>query len=386
MSKVYELSNEELLAIARLCQQEQGTAVGAAAEASLMCNRFEAQSKYTSIYKYVRDSGWWANSAYYMEYGGCRGDVLEAVASVMQGERTLPDYIDEHDYPGDIVSISTGDDPWSKKQYIPNTTVIHNKMGSVYTFYCFPDTGCDPFGYTKRPVTIGNPVESAASWMINLAMDDSHGYSQENRWGPDYDCSSAIIQSWRQAGIPLSCTYTGNMRSDMLRNGFKDVTDEIDLDTGNGLLRGDVLLNEIHHTAMYIGEGEEVEASISENGTVTGKPGDQTGREILIRPYRNYPWDCVLRYKGNNMQETQREKIKLTFEEVRKGDDCQSVWILRTILRGRSYKTANGKLISRSKKFDDNTDFCVRLFQSKNKLEVDGIVGKNTWAKLTGLH
>lgn len=27
------------------------------------------------------------------------------------------------------------------------------------------------------------------------------------------------------------------------------------------------------------------------------KPGDQTGKEFLIRSYRNYPWNCVLRYK-----------------------------------------------------------------------------------------
>lgn len=381
MSKVYTVSNEELLGIARLCQQEQGTKLGAAAEASLMCNRFEKQSKYKSLYEYVKNSGWWANSAYYMEHGKCRGEVLEIVASVLKGERTLPEYIDEHDCPSDIISISTGDDPWNKELYIPNKTIIYNVMGAVYTFYCIPDTGCDPFGYTERPLFISDPVEKAATWMINLAEDNSHGYSQENRWGPDYDCSSAIIQSWRQAGIPLSCTYTGNMKQDMLENGFEDVTDIVNLDNGDGLILGDVLLNELHHTAMYIGNGQEVEASINEKGGATdGKPGDQTGKEILIRSYRNYPWDCVLRYGKMT-----KIKLKLMFDEIQKGDECQSVWVLRTILRGRAYKTENGKLITRSKKFDDNTDYCVRLFQAKNKLEVDGIVGKQTWSKLTGL-
>lgn len=49
---------------------------------------------------------------------------------------------------------------------------------------------------------------------------------------------------------------------------------------------------------MYCGSGKEVEASINEKGTATGgKPGDQTGKEFLIRSYRNYPWDCILRYK-----------------------------------------------------------------------------------------
>ena len=66
---------------------------------------------------------------------------------------------------------------------------------------------------------------------------------------------------------------------------------------GSGLVRGDVLLNHVHHVAMYYGNGKEVEASINEMGSATGgEPGDQTGKEFLIRSYRNYPWDCVLRY------------------------------------------------------------------------------------------
>jgi len=35
-----------------------------------------------------------------------------------------------------------------------------------------------------------------------------------------------------------------------------------------------------------------------------GQPGDQTGKEILIRSYRNYPWDCVLRYKDSGSAAT----------------------------------------------------------------------------------
>ena len=80
-----------------------------------------------------------------------------------------------------------------------------------------------------------------------------------------------------------------------------------------GLQRGDVLLNIRHHTAIYCGNGMEVEASINENGGVTGgQPGDQTGREFLVRPYRNYPWDCVLRYTGADAGAVP-EKIKPTY-------------------------------------------------------------------------
>ena len=139
-------------------------------------------------------------------------------------------------------------------------------------------------------------VEKATEWMINLANDDSHGYSQANRWGPDYDCSSAIITAWQQAGVPVKvngATYTGNMRAAFLIAGFKDVTPSVNLETGSGLIRGDVLLNYTSHTAMYIGDGKIVHARSSEGNNI---PGDQNGQEIRIQPYFNFPWDCVLRY------------------------------------------------------------------------------------------
>lgn len=235
---------------------------------------------------------------------------------------------------------------------------------------------------------------AAVKFMRKLAADDSHGYDQIYRWGErgDYDCSSAVITAYEEAGVPVKtngATYTGNMKSVFLRNGFKDVTKSVNLSTGEGLVAGDVLLNEVHHTAMYVGNGQEAEASINERGGISdGQPGDQTGREILIRSYRNYPWDCVLRYFGDeNVSDSSSAEdvtITLTVEEVQLHDKNKSVWTVRTLLRGRGYRTEDGKLLRRSRLFDANTDYCVRAFQRKHNLEVDGIVGKNTWAKLIG--
>lgn len=154
-------------------------------------------------------------------------------------------------------------------------------------------------------------TELAIRAMEELAKDNSHGYDQIHRYGPDYDCSSAVIASWEGAGVPVhknGATFTGNMLYSFLMSGFVNVTKSVDLKTGKGLVRGDVLLNIKHHTAMYAGNGKEVEASINELGKATGgKTGDQTGKEILIRNYRNYPWDCVLRYKENAENKTVEE-------------------------------------------------------------------------------
>lgn len=151
-----------------------------------------------------------------------------------------------------------------------------------------------------------NKVEKAVSWAIGIAEDDSHGYTQEQfkRWGDDFDCSSLVITAFEEAGIPVKtkgATYTGNMHSAFKKCGFVEVDK-------NDLKRGDVLLNKKHHTAIYIGDGKIVQASINEKGTTTGgKTGDQTGREILIRDYYEpryedgkNGWDVVLRYPEND--------------------------------------------------------------------------------------
>ena len=141
-------------------------------------------------------------------------------------------------------------------------------------------------------------ADRAVEFALRVARDDSHGYDQSSRWGPDYDCSSLIIAAYKYAGVPLTCTYTGDMRRDMVLHGFVEVP------TSMGLRPGDVLLNELHHTAMYIGNGQIVHASGNEFGGATGgKTGDQTGREITIARFYvpSYGWDCALRYKADQV-------------------------------------------------------------------------------------
>lgn len=148
-------------------------------------------------------------------------------------------------------------------------------------------------------------VEKAVDYMVKVANDPKHGYSQTNRNGnpdtwSDYDCSSLVISAYQAAGVPVKdkgATYTGNMYSVFLQCGFKDVTNKVNLATGSGLIAGDVLLNHVNHTAMMISTSQLAQASIDENGNISGgKVGDQTGYEIHTRSYYNYPWNVVLRY------------------------------------------------------------------------------------------
>lgn len=163
-------------------------------------------------------------------------------------------------------------------------------------------------------------VEKAVQWALDIANDPKHGYDQIKRWGDDYDCSSLVISAFEQAGAKVKtagATYTGNMLSAFKKCGFKDVTSSVTLSTGKGLIRGDVLLNVKKHTAIFIGDGQIVHASLNEKGTITGgKTGDQTGKEICTRSYYNKPWDYVLRLE---------EKTEETTYTVKKGDTLSSI-------------------------------------------------------------
>lgn len=153
-------------------------------------------------------------------------------------------------------------------------------------------------------------TEQAIRWMEQHANDPRCGYDQTYRWGErgDYDCSSAVITAWESAGVKVKeagASYTGNMYQAFKACGFKDVTKKVNRTNGAGMKRGDVLLNDRCHTAMFAGNYNIVQASINERGGVTnGTPGDQTGREFYKRSYYNYPWDHVLRFK----EETGKKK------------------------------------------------------------------------------
>ena len=211
---------------------------------------------------------------------------------------------------------------------------------------CQTDTGNQVGAYKSRQRFVYNALkkyfpeeeqdnmsktEKATKQMESWAQDSSHGYDQDYRWGEkgDFDCSSAVIQAWQNVGVPVKtkgATYTGDMKAVFLSCGFKDVTSKVNRSTGSGLLRGDVLLNETHHVAMYCGNGKEVEASINEKGTAHGgQPGDQTGKEFLIRSYRNYPWDCVLRYSESSAADNavvKKQNTRAYIAQIKKDTKC----------------------------------------------------------------
>ena len=217
-------------------------------------------------------------------------------------------------------------------------------------------------------------VEKAIAWALGIANDPDHGYDQASRWGPNYDCSSFVIRAFQEAGLPLTATYTGNMKYDFLRNGFVAVTD-------GTLRRGDVLLHERNHTAIYLGNGQIVQAGINERGGVTGgQSGDQTGSEIGVRSYYKYPWDVVLRYVGDLDESPEKTESNLDTGLIRRGQTGARVRRVQALLIYFHGISCGPDGVDGD--FGANTEAAVRKFQAASGLTEDGIVGDDTAAAL----
>ena len=164
--------------------------------------------------------------------------------------------------------------------------------------------------------------EIAARIHADMVNDDDNGYSWEPRHGEDgkgvktltidgkkysydrgsWDCSSSVINAWQLSiqytpykGKLDGASYTGNMKDIFTRSGLF-VWKPMSFIAA----RGDLYLNEAQHVAMCQSQDPDVmsEFCINENGDVYGGlPGDQTGGEAAINPFRE-EFDGILHYNG----------------------------------------------------------------------------------------
>ena len=142
---------------------------------------------------------------------------------------------------------------------------------------------------------MGN-IYKAVDWAVGVALDNTHGYDQSKRNGPNYDCSSLVGTALHEGGYKVSPrSWTGNLEQQLRENGFKECT--------KPWKAGDVHLRVGHHVCMSVDADKIVEASINERGGIVGgKSGDQTGKEIWVHDYYEYAggWDYHFRAPEQN--------------------------------------------------------------------------------------
>lgn len=113
--------------------------------------------------------------------------------------------------------------------------------------------------------------------------------------------TSFITNAFEKCGVKVesvgNVTYTNNMYKGFIACGFDDVTFNIDLYKGKNLRKGDVLLNHCNHCAIMIDDNNLAEFyEPAKMGNYRIPMLDWNDRKYYnIRPYYNYPWNCVLR-------------------------------------------------------------------------------------------
>lgn len=243
--------------------------------------------------------------------------------------------------------------------------------------------------------------EKATQLMEKIAADQSHGYSQQNRWGPDYDCSSLTIEAYECAGVPVKsngASYTGNMYGVFTKCGFKDVTKKCNLSTGNGMLRGDVLMyhrqGNVGHVAVYCGNGKVVHARGQSYGS--SKTGDQ-GTEIAVTAYYNPGWQYVLRYTGSEVATTTPTTpttpttaptttgkvgtCSVTLGQFIEGSQDPEIKTIQIILNARGYRGKDGKVLDVDGELGPNTAYAITSLQKAGGMKNInfGTVAAATW-------
>lgn len=271
---------------------------------------------------------------------------------------------------------------------------------------------------TKEQI-IQNVRNDAVSFAVNIANDNSHGYSQRIRSlyeiniPKSFDCSSLALTAYYYAFLKNgltkqarylkeNCSYTGNMLK-MLNAGFEVVARN---QTAHAkMIKGDLELNTTHHVAMAIDKNNIVHARSSERTTNTR---DDSGNEIRTQSWYLYShgWTHRLRFTGkgidfSGLTNTSGNKTNTSTststtkgagymfnpELVKLGSTGTSVLLLQEILIARGFKGKNGKALSLSRKADENTIYALKQYQKSRNgvLSVDGECGKNTWKDLIAI-
>ena len=151
----YALSQSQINGLARICAKEQPVNDAAQkAEASIMGNLtdFRGNDRATVDRLIKTATGAWFSTRgqYYANWTPSSTSINAVRSTLVEGKRTLPRYVDNHDCFSDIAWVKNNGQTFNKRdrsQYKKDVTRIYSNFKAMGTFYGFPSEGSDPFYY-----------------------------------------------------------------------------------------------------------------------------------------------------------------------------------------------------------------------------------------------
>lgn len=136
-------------------------------------------------------------------------------------------------------------------------------------------------------------IEKACQWAEYIANDVYVTYtnvlSQRHLKDPDNftsgDCSSFVITAMYYGGFDAEATFTGDMRAGFEAIGFEWIPGSYF--SADDLQRGDIQLNEVNHTNLYVGNNLDADCGATPCSLITHDPNCY-----------GLGWDGILRWNG----------------------------------------------------------------------------------------
>ena len=137
--------------------------------------------------------------------------------------------------------------------------------------------------------------------------------------------------------------------------------------------------SDIAHTGLVYDVDKSYVYTIE--GNTSSKSGVVANGGCVAKKKYKLNYSRIAGYGRPKYDEEVKESCEVTVETLKKGCEGANVKALQILLIGYGYDCgkhgADGD-------FGADTERAVRDYQEKNKLTVDGVVGKNTWNKLLG--
>lgn len=228
------------------------------------------------------------------------------------------------------------------------------------------------------------------------------------------DCSSGVLANIKAVGYRLGIKelqevdytgYTGNMRRILTKAGFKVLSDAKYLTSDNYLLEGDILLNEVSHTATNLDNGKN-SGKVAKETTTIGNVADgqawlnsnygnliktYTGSKLTVdNIYGSHSrWAALSvwkhmanKYYGGKLKPSSKYFSSSCIELaktmiIKNGSVGTLTYIVQFILSAKGFYTDK-----MDAKYGKNTIKAVKDFQMSRGLYDDGIIGKYTWNEL----
>ena len=148
------------------------------------------------------------------------------------------------------------------------------------------------------------------------------------------------------------------------------------------------------YTCDHVGIVEKINADNTIT-TIEGNTGGTKNGEVMRRVHSmdvvsfagrpKYATDSTTSTASTNSAKKVTASVSLVYLAASGyANNTDQVKTLQRLLKALGYKGKDGNTLSIDGAFGTNTDHAVRAYQKARKLDVDGVVGKDTWKSLLG--